>query len=40
MADLSLIETIVVVLMETRSFDHVLGYLGLPQYGSCPAPYR
>jgi phospholipase C len=26
------IEAIVVVLMENRSFDHVLGYLGLPPF--------
>jgi phospholipase C len=26
------IDTIVVVLMENRSFDHVLGYLGLPPF--------
>src|SRR5215831_235441 len=32
MADLSDIDTIVVVLMENRSFDHMLGYLSLPPY--------
>ena len=26
------IDTIVVVLMENRSFDHMLGYLGLPPF--------
>ncbi len=31
--DLNLIEYVVVVMMENRSFDHILGYLGLPQYG-------
>ncbi|HMC67681.1 MAG TPA: alkaline phosphatase family protein, partial [Mycobacteriales bacterium] len=33
MAALDQIRTIVVVIMENRSFDHVLGYLSLPQYG-------
>src|SRR5207244_5160116 len=33
MAALDQIKTIVVVIMENRSFDHVLGYLSLPQYG-------
>src|ERR1700732_2601259 len=28
------IETIVVVLMENRSFDHMLGYLSHPNYGN------
>jgi phospholipase C len=28
--DLNLIKTIVVVMMENRSFDHMLGYLSLP----------
>jgi phospholipase C len=32
-AALDQIKTIVVVIMENRSFDHVLGYLSLPQYG-------
>jgi phospholipase C len=27
------IKTIVIVMMENRSFDHMLGYLSLPQYG-------
>ena len=31
--DLSLIDTIVVVMMENRSFDNMLGYLSLPAYG-------
>jgi phospholipase C len=30
--DLSLIKTIVVVMMENRSFDHLLGYLSLEPY--------
>jgi len=33
MAVLDQINTIVVVMMENRSFDHVLGYLSLPEYG-------
>ena len=33
MAALDRIETIVVVIMENRSFDHVLGHLSLPQFG-------
>src|SRR5207245_6329987 len=33
MAALDQIRTIVVVIMENRSFDHVLGYLSLPQHG-------
>jgi phospholipase C len=49
--DLSPIRTIVVVMMENRSFDHLLGYLSLPpfkrpgvagqihQYGSGPAVF-
>ncbi len=33
MADLKRdIDTVVIVLMENRSFDHILGYLGLPPY--------
>jgi phospholipase C len=32
--DLSLIKTIVVVIMENRSFDHLLGYLSLAEFGS------
>ena len=32
-SDLSLIDTIVVLMMENRSFDHMLGYLSLPQFG-------
>jgi phospholipase C len=31
--DLSRIDTIVIVMMENRSFDHLLGYLGLPESG-------
>ena len=30
--DLSLIDTIVIVMMENRSFDHLLGYLSLPDW--------
>ncbi len=30
--DLSPIRTIVVVMMENRSFDHLLGYLSLPPF--------
>src|SRR5579859_224156 len=30
--DLKLIKTIVVVMMENRSFDHLMGYLSLPPY--------
>ena len=26
------IDTVVIVLMENRSFDHILGYLGLPPF--------
>jgi len=33
MADPKAIDTIVVVIMENRSFDHMLGYLSLPDYG-------
>ncbi len=33
MADLNSVETIVVVIMENRSFDHLLGYLNLPGSG-------
>src|SRR5207244_3971545 len=32
MAALDLIDTIVVLMLENRSFDHMLGYLGLPPY--------
>jgi phospholipase C len=32
--DLSQIETIVIVLMENRSFDHMLGHLSLPDHGN------
>jgi len=35
-AALELIDTIVVVIMENRSFDHVLGYLNLPGPGRIP----
>jgi phospholipase C len=31
--DLGLIDTIVILMMENRSFDHMLGYLSLPRYG-------
>src|SRR5947209_15226533 len=31
--DLQSIGTIIIVLMENRSFDHMLGYLSLPDYG-------
>ena len=31
--DLGNIDTIIVVIMENRSFDHMLGYLSLPDYG-------
>src|SRR5947209_4059547 len=31
--DLNNIDTIIVVIMENRSFDHMLGYLSLPGYG-------
>lgn len=33
MANLDQIDTIIVVMMENRSFDHLLGYLSLPEYG-------
>lgn len=33
MAALDLIDTIVIVMMENRSFDHMLGHLRLPHYG-------
>lgn len=36
MATLDQIDTIVVVLMENRSFDHMLGYLSHPNYGNRP----
>ncbi|MGH7836396.1 MAG: alkaline phosphatase family protein, partial [Candidatus Binataceae bacterium] len=32
-APLDLIDTIVIVMLENRSFDHMLGYLSLPAYG-------
>jgi phospholipase C len=32
-ADLAQIQTIVILMMENRSFDHMLGYLRLPAYG-------
>src|SRR5260370_35433253 len=32
MANLDQIQTIIVVLMENRSFDHILGYLSLPPF--------
>jgi phospholipase C len=31
--DLSRVQTIVIAMMENRSFDHILGYLGLPDSG-------
>jgi len=34
MSDLSLIDTIVIVMLENRSFDHMLGHMSLPQYGN------
>jgi phospholipase C len=34
MAVLDQIDTIVVVMMENRSFDHLMGYLRLPKYGA------
>src|SRR5216684_1066840 len=36
MAILDLIDTIVVVIMENRSFDHMLGYLSHPDFGKRP----
>ena len=36
--DLNNIETIVIVIMENRSFDHMLGYLSMPDYGRGRAP--
>jgi phospholipase C len=33
MVNLNSIETLVVVIMENRSFDHMLGYLSLPEFG-------
>ncbi len=33
MTDLNKIDTIIIVMMENRSFDHMLGYLSLPDYG-------
>ena len=33
MANLDQFDTIIVVMMENRSFDHLLGYLSLPEYG-------
>src|SRR5229473_1371922 len=36
MAALDLIDTIVIVMMENRSFDHMLGYLRLPANGGVP----
>ena len=35
-AELDLIDTIVVVILENRSFDHMLGYLDLPGSGRIP----
>jgi phospholipase C len=32
-ADLAQIQTIVILMTENRSFDHMLGYLRLPAYG-------
>lgn len=31
--DTKKIKTIVIVMMENRSFDHMLGYLSMPEYG-------
>ncbi len=37
-ANLDAIQTIVVLMMENRSFDHVLGYLSMPKYaGNYPS---
>ena len=33
MTNLNQFDTIIVVMMENRSFDHLLGYLSLPEYG-------
>ncbi len=33
MTNLELVDTIIIVMMENRSFDHLLGYLSLPEYG-------
>jgi phospholipase C len=33
MADPQSVDTIIVVILENRSFDHILGYLSLPDYG-------
>ena len=34
MTDLTLVDTIVIVIMENRSFDHMLGHLSHPQYAN------
>ncbi len=34
MTDLSLIDTIVIVMLENRSFDHMLGHLSLPKHAN------
>jgi phospholipase C len=31
--DLSRVQNIVITMLENRSFDHILGYLGLPDSG-------
>ena len=31
--DLSRVQTVVIAMLENRSFDHILGYLGLPDSG-------
>lgn len=36
MTDLSKVDTIVFLMLENRSFDHLLGHLSLPQYGNRP----
>src|SRR4029077_10250779 len=33
MTNLNQFDTIIIVMMENRSFDHLLGYLSLPEYG-------
>jgi phospholipase C len=36
--DLNLVKTIVIVMLENRSFDHMLGYLSLPRYAAAAGP--
>lgn len=31
--DLSRVQQIIIVMMENRSFDHLIGYLSLPEFG-------